>query len=82
MTIAQQLVDSFARIVRADGGDLEILSVEDARIRLAYRPGHDEECTTGQCVLPHLELQQMMREWLDRRSPGTSVVVSLKKNEA
>ena len=54
MEVAQQLVNSFARMVRMDGGSLQILSAEGGKIRLGYTPGVDEECTTGACVLPHL----------------------------
>jgi hypothetical protein len=79
METAQQLVDSFARMVRMDGGSLHILSAEQGRIRLGYTPGVDEECATGACVLPHLELQEMMREWLSRRDPAATVSVQLIK---
>jgi len=80
MPLAQQLIDSFARIVRANGGAISILAADGDKIRLGYSPGVDEECTTGQCVLPHLELQEMMREWLSRRAPGATVSVQLMKN--
>jgi hypothetical protein len=83
MDVAKQLVDSFARMVRMDGSRLQILSVEGRNIRLGYTPGVDVECTTGACVLPHLELQEMMREWLSRRDPGANVSVQLvKKTDA
>lgn len=77
MSIAQQLIDSFARIVRADGGQLSLLSEEEGRIAFGYAPGHDPECADGACVLPHVELQEMMAEWLARRAPGTTVTVRL-----
>ena len=80
--IARQLVDSFARIVRGDGGSIDIVSAESDRIVVAYAAGHDEECESGACVLPHLELQEMMREWLSRRAPGCSVVVTLVRPQA
>jgi hypothetical protein len=79
MDLAKQLVNVFTRMVRADGGRLQILSVEDRNIRLGYSPGVDEDCATGACVLPHLELQEMMREWLSRRDPAASVSVQLIK---
>ena len=79
MDVAKQLVDSFARMVRIDGGSLQILSVEGSNIRLGYTPGVDPECASGACVLPHLELQEMMREWLSRRDPGANVSVQLIK---
>ena len=83
METAQQLVANFVRMVRADGGSLELLSAEGGKIRVGYAPGHDEECTTGACILPHVELQQMMTEWLARRDPSATVIVQLvKKPEA
>lgn len=75
MSIASQLMDSFARIVRADGGTLALIAEQEDRIELGYAPGHDPDCETGACVLPHVELQDMMTEWLSRRAPGTVVVV-------
>jgi Fe-S cluster biogenesis protein NfuA len=80
--VARQLLDSFARIVRSDGGSIEIVSAENDRIVVAYAAGADEECESGACVLPHLELQEMMREWLSRRAPGCSVVVTLVRPQA
>lgn len=83
MDVAQQLVDSFARMVRMDGGSLQILSAEAGKIRLGYSSGVDETCATGACVLPHLELQDMMREWLSRRDPTATVSIQLiKKTDA
>ena len=46
-------------------------------IRVAYRPGADLECETDSCVLPHLELQQLMSETLGRRDASLRVVVEL-----
>ncbi len=80
MSIAQQLIDSFARMVRMDGGELTVISEQDDRITLGYAAGHDPECTSGACVLPHLELQEMMSEWLGRKAPGTAVTVRLIQN--
>lgn len=82
MTIAQELLDSFARIVRGDGGTLGIISATEARTELAYTPGIDPDCADGACALPHIELQEMMREWLARRAPGHALVVRLVPNGA
>lgn len=75
--IARQLVDSFVRIVRSDGGSIEIASVSGGQIIIDYRPGAMDACESGACILPHLELQDMMREWLSRRAPECSVIVKL-----
>jgi hypothetical protein len=77
MEISRELLDSFARMVRSDGSRIEILSDDEASIIIGYRPGSDEACASGACVLPHLELQEMMREWLGRRAPQMSVSVRL-----
>jgi hypothetical protein len=77
MTLATELVAQFARIVRSDGGQLTILQDDEAVVRLGYVAGHDAECESGACVLPHFELQTMMREWLARRAPGAKVTVQL-----
>ena len=74
MTLADQLIESFARIVRADGGRLTLLAAGEDRIELSYAAGHDPDCASGACTLPHLELQDMMAEWLSRRAPGTRIV--------
>jgi hypothetical protein len=75
--VAQQLLNSFSRMVRGDGGQVEILD-DAADIVIGYRPGGPPpDCETGACVLPHVELQDMMREWMARRSPGRQVSVRL-----
>ena len=78
--IARQLVDSFSRIVRSDGGAIEIASASDGWIVVNYIQGADSACESGACVLPHLELQDMMREWLSRRAPDCSVTVTLARS--
>lgn len=77
LDIARQLVDSFARIVRSNGGSIEIASVSGGQIVIDYRQGAEELCESGACILPHVELQDMMREWLSRRAPDCSVTVKL-----
>ena len=81
MDVAEQLIDSFARIVRGDGGAIRLVSADEAHIEVAYIPGTDEACDSGACVLPHLELQDIMREWLSRRAPGRTVLVRLARSE-
>lgn len=77
MGAAEKLVEQFQRMVERDGGSLSLLGVEDAVVRVGYRLGVDPECADGVCVLPHLELQQLMQETLTRRDATMSVVVEL-----
>jgi hypothetical protein len=44
---------------------------------VGYKPGVDPTCDEGSCVLPHLELQQLMAETLARRAKDVRVVVEL-----
>jgi hypothetical protein len=75
--LAETLVAQFQRMVRRDGGDLALLGVDDGVIRVGYRMGSDANCAEGVCILPHLELQDLMNETAERRAPGTKVVVEL-----
>lgn len=77
MALADTLVAQFERMVRRDGGALTLLGVEDGVIRVGYRLGADPACEGGACVLPHLELQDLMNETAARREPGARVVVQL-----
>jgi Fe-S cluster biogenesis protein NfuA len=77
MDIAATLVSQFDRMVKRDGGAVSLLGVDDGVIRVAYRPGADATCDTDACVLPHLELQQLMSETLARRDAALRVVVEL-----
>ena len=74
---AQKLVSEFDRMVRRDGGEVALLGVEEHTVRVGYRPGKDETCEGDACVLPHVELQQLMSETLSRRDPQMQVVVEL-----
>jgi hypothetical protein len=71
------LADQFDRMVRREGGTVTLLAVADRVIRVGYHPGADPECDDGSCVLPHLELQQLMTETLARRDASLRVVVEL-----
>ena len=75
MSLAAELVNQFARIVRSDGGQLVILEDGEKAVRLGYVSGSDPNCDGGMCVLPPAELQVMMREWLARRAPDATVTV-------
>jgi hypothetical protein len=75
--VATSLVSQFDRVVRRDGGAVVLVGVDDDVIRVGYRPGADASCDTDACVLPHLELQQLMAETLARRDASLRVVVEL-----
>jgi hypothetical protein len=77
MDIAATLVSQFDRMVRRDGGSVALLGVDDGVIRVAYRPGVDQACDTDACVMPHIELQQLMAETLARRDASLRVEVEL-----
>jgi hypothetical protein len=74
---AETLVRQFDRMVKRDGGSLSLLGADDDVIRVGYKPGIDPTCDEGSCVLPHLELQQLMAETLARRAKDVRVVVEL-----
>ena len=76
MGVAETLVTQFSRMVERDGGKLRLIEVDGNNIRLGYKAGHDPDCTDdGACVLPHVELQDMIAETLKRRAPEMQVVV-------
>ncbi len=75
MDTAEQLVQQFDRMVRRDGGSLALLGVDGPVIRVGYRLGVDPTCDDGACVMPHLELEQLMAETLARRDATLRVVV-------
>lgn len=74
---AKAVVDQFQHMVRRDGGVLSLLGVEEGVMRVGYRPGADPTCENGACVMPHLELQELMNETVARREPAMRVVVQL-----
>jgi Fe-S cluster biogenesis protein NfuA len=77
MDTAEKLVIQFDRMVRRDGGAVSLLGVDGTVVRVGYRPGTDETCEGDACVLPHVELQQLMSETLARRDPQLQVVVEV-----
>ena len=74
---AETLVRQFDRMVKRDGGSLSLLGADGEVIRVGYKPGVDPTCDEGSCILPHLELQQLMAETLARRTKEVRVVVEL-----
>jgi hypothetical protein len=79
VTVATKLVNEFAHMVSRDGGVLTLLSDEPELIRVGYRMGRAPECASGACILPHLELQDLMSETLKRRDPARRIAVELFK---
>ncbi len=80
MSVAETIVTQFSRMVQKDGGALRLIGVEGNLIRLGYKAGHDPECTDdGACILPHVELQDMIAETLARRAPDMKVLVQVDK---
>jgi hypothetical protein len=76
MSVAENIVQQFGRMVQRDGGALRLIGVEGNLIRLGYKAGHDPACTDdGACILPHVELQEMIAETLARRAPDMKVSV-------
>ena len=73
--VAHDLVAQFDRMVRRDGGSLELVSTDGGVIRVAYRMGSDPTCEGDTCTLPGAELQQLMAETLHRRDPALHVEV-------
>jgi hypothetical protein len=75
MTIANQLLASFERIAAADGGTLALLGESEQAIRMGYRSGAEADCDNGVCMLPHAEIEAMMRDWLARKAPDLRLEV-------
>ena len=71
MSVAQTLVQQFERMVRSDGGSIELVAAEGGVVRVRYRPGPPPvDCDSGACALPGEELRQLMGEALARRDPS------------
>lgn len=63
----RQVLESVRAIVEGDGGDLELLAVEDGVARVRYRRGVNEEC--AECVLEPDILRQFLREAFAVQAP-------------
>lgn len=72
---AEALVAQFSRMVARGGGSLELLGTEGDVIRIGYRLGGDPTCEDGTCVLPDVELEQLMNETVRRRDHSLRVEV-------
>jgi hypothetical protein len=75
--LAEKLVRQFDQMVKRDGGSLRLLGVADGVVRVGYHPGVDPTCEDGACVMPQVELQELMGETLARRDPSLRLVVEL-----
>jgi hypothetical protein len=75
MSIANQLLASFERIAASDGGTLTLLAENDETIRMGYRSGGEADCDNGVCMLPHAEIEAMMRDWMARKAPSVRLEV-------
>jgi hypothetical protein len=75
--VAEKLVQQFDQMVKRDGGSLRLLGVADGVVRVGYHPGVDPNCDDGACVMPQVELQELMGETLARRDPDLRLVVEL-----
>ncbi len=62
-------IDEVGRILRADGGDLVLVEVNPAalRVRLALRL---DDVSCAECILPPDDLEQTIRLAIGRRVPG------------
>lgn len=62
-------VDEVARMLRADGADLEVVAIEPAalRVRLALRL---EDAHCAECILPPDDLAATIEGAISRRVPG------------
>ena len=61
MSVARTLVQQFDRMVRPDGGSVELVAAESGVLRVRYRPGAArEECASGTCALPGEELREQL----------------------
>ncbi len=67
-----EVLDLFRQILKADGGDLELVSVEGGAARIHYLPGHNQECP--ECVLAPESLEAMIKESMQVHAPHISEV--------
>jgi hypothetical protein len=72
---AEQVVAQFDRMARRDGGRVVLASLDGGTLRVIHRPGSDPNCAGDSCVLPSVEIQQLMAEVLERRGSKLSVEV-------
>ena len=64
----ERVLKEFGEIVRPDGGSLELIAVEGETLRIAYRPGHNEQCAS--CVISPENLRDMLLDVLPQHDPS------------
>ena len=64
----RRVVEEFQAIVRPDGGSVELLAVDGETLRVAYRPGHSEQCAS--CVISAENLRDMLLDVLPQHDPS------------
>jgi hypothetical protein len=73
--LAEQVVAQFDRMAGRDGGSVTLASLEGGTLRVLHRAGSDPDCEGDSCVLPSVEIQQLMAEVLERRGSHLRVEV-------
>ena len=69
----RNVIETFRRIVTADGGTLDLLAVSSGVVSVRYVPGHNEQCAT--CVLTPADLQLLLQEAIQRQAPDVQSVL-------
>jgi Fe-S cluster biogenesis protein NfuA len=64
----ERVLREFGEIVRPDGGSVELIAVEGETLRVAYRPGHNEQCAS--CVISPENLRDMLLDVLPQHDPS------------
>lgn len=62
------VIEQFQEIVGPDGGRIELLGVEGDLLRIAYRPGQNEQCAS--CVISAENLRDMLLDVLPQHDPA------------
>lgn len=62
------VLEHFQRILKADGGELELLGLAEGVMKLRYRPGHNAQCES--CVLTPEDLKELVAEAAVRHDPS------------
>ena len=71
-TKIRNVIETFRRIVSADGGALDLLETDACVVSVRYIPGHNEQCES--CVLTATDLQLLLEEAIQRQAPEIRTV--------